>query len=77
MTDGLSEAQLQVYAWATPNDGMTLDDLIAHMAEIGNTILEIDRANNRLKMMDVSQSLTSEQTSRIVQQIANGGEDHA
>lgn len=48
---------LQVFAWATPAEGVTLDMLIAEFEAAGNEILEVDRANNRLKMFDVTKEL--------------------
>jgi hypothetical protein len=36
--------------WATPAEGVTLDELIAEMDELGNKVIKVDRKNNRLKM---------------------------
>ena len=36
--------------WATPREGMTLDELAERMKFVGNEVVEIDRANNRLKL---------------------------
>lgn len=57
MDVGKPGAVLEVEAWATPNGDMTLDQLVDHMAEIGNEVLVIDRAGNRLKVLQVSQPL--------------------
>lgn len=45
--------------WATPKPGMTLDELIEHMADIGNEVLEVDRVGNRLKLVDVTERLNA------------------
>ena len=76
MQQGQSDAQLQVWGWATPRPGMSLDALIEHMAEIGNTVLEVDREGNRLKLLDLSQDLSPEQTQRLTQQLTNEGAAH-
>ena len=36
--------------WCTPAEGITLDELIDEMIEIGNKVIKIDRKNNRLGM---------------------------
>lgn len=45
----------EVWAWATPAPDVTLDALISEMAALGNPVLEVDRDNNRLKIMHVRQ----------------------
>ena len=53
---GEAPVQLRVFAWATPRPGMTLDELVWHLEnETTNEVLEIDRENNRVKLMDVTQ----------------------
>lgn len=49
---GFGIEQIETIAWATP-DGISLDVLIEKMTSLGNTILEIDRLGNRLKLLHV------------------------
>lgn len=46
---------LEVDFWATPAPHLTLDELIEEMKQIGNTVLEVDRENNRLLLARVKQ----------------------
>lgn len=49
------DAVLEVDFWATPAPHLTLDQLIEEMKEVGNTVLEVDRENNRLLLARVKQ----------------------
>lgn len=49
---GFGIEQIEIIAWATP-EGTSLDDLIEKMTSLGNTILEIDRPGNRLKLLHI------------------------
>ena len=40
--------KIEAEAWAVP--AIPLDQFIAKMRAIGNTIIEVDRANNRVKL---------------------------
>ncbi len=50
-----ADATIEVWGWATPAPGITLDELIVEMGELGNEILEVDIMNNRLKLLHVTQ----------------------
>lgn len=52
-----SAEKIEVIAWATPAEGWTLDELVEEMARLGNTVLEVDRENNQLKMLHVEADL--------------------
>jgi len=52
-----SAEKIEVFAWATPAEGWTLDELISEMARLGNTVLEVDRDGNRLKLLHVETDL--------------------
>lgn len=49
---GFGIEQIETIAWATPA-GISLDDLIEKMASLGNTVLEIDRSGNRIKLLHI------------------------
>lgn len=53
--DTQQDARLQVEGWATPAPGFTLDQLIGEMDILGNPVLEIDRARNRIKIAHIIQ----------------------
>lgn len=36
--------------WARPREGMSLDELVLRLGELGNRIVEIDRENNRVRI---------------------------
>lgn len=56
--DGMTASHIWMFAWATPRPGMTLDELIWHLEnETSNTVLEIDREGNRVKLADVKEEL--------------------
>lgn len=56
--DGMTASHIRMFAWATPRPGMTLDELIWHLEnETSNTVLEIDREGNRVKLADVTEEL--------------------
>lgn len=45
--------QIETIVWATPREGLSLDELIEKMPSLGNTVLEIDRPGNRIKLLHV------------------------
>lgn len=45
-------SQIEAIGWATPAEGVTLDSLITELETAGTKIYEIDRENNRLKVID-------------------------
>lgn len=48
---------INLTAWATPAEGISLNELIIEMAENGTPVLEVDRLNNRLKVCDHTEEL--------------------
>lgn len=51
------KSKLTLELWAIPEGEMTLDELEQHLKEIGNPILEIDRENNRIKMVQTTDTV--------------------
>lgn len=49
-SEGEAVTAVRVSAWATPAEGVTLDQLVT---ELGASVLEVDVAGNRLKVIDV------------------------
>lgn len=49
--------KIMMTAWATPADGISLDELIVELEASGHKILEIDREGNRLKLVDVMEKI--------------------
>lgn len=49
--------EIEIVAWATPAEGITLDELIEEFKELGNPILEIDRINNKIKVVQNKQKI--------------------
>ena len=40
--------RVEVAIWATPAEGVSLEDLVERMRALGNPVLEIDREANRI-----------------------------
>lgn len=36
--------------WASPREGMSLDELVLRLEKLGNKVVEIDRKNNRVRI---------------------------
>lgn len=45
--------RVECEAWAIPADGVTLEELETRLCELGNKVLEVDAANNRIKVLHV------------------------
>lgn len=43
--------QIETIVWATPREGLSLEDLIQTMRALGNDVLDVDRDNNCLKVI--------------------------
>lgn len=66
MAEGEVAAAVRAEAWLTLDDPtMTMDQAVAELTALGNTILEVDEAGRRVKCMDV------------VTELVAGGLDHA
>lgn len=50
---GFGIEQIETIAWATPREGLSLDDLIEKMISLGNPIIEVDRLGNRIKLLHI------------------------
>ena len=51
MFDVKKHAYISEYEiWANPTPNMTLEELCAKLKELGNTIIEVDEINNRVKV---------------------------
>lgn len=42
---------VECIAYAVPGPGMTLDELEAKLREAGNSVLEVDREKNQIKVL--------------------------
>lgn len=40
--------RIEMAVWATPAEGVSLEDLVERMRALGNPVLEIDREANRI-----------------------------
>lgn len=57
LPNGETATAIRLEAHAFPAPGMTLDELIQHMADIGNPVLEVDRERGCLKIVDYTEAL--------------------
>lgn len=46
--------RIDTTAWASPVEGVTLDELVERVTAAGNTVLKVDRDNNRLLLLTIS-----------------------
>lgn len=48
--------KVEVVGWATPRPGLSLDELVANFHRDGVTVYEVDRDNNRVRVIDTEES---------------------
>lgn len=48
---------IQLTAWATPAEDLLLDDLILELKSLGHNIVEVDRVNNRVKIIETTEKV--------------------
>lgn len=53
LSQGQLISKVETIVWAIPSPGVTLDELIIKLTDLGYSILEVDRENYRLQVLHI------------------------